>query len=80
MTAPHLPVPEWVKAILSRLDDLPKVIQQQETIGRLMVVLRSLQDERDGLNKALASSRADVHQLRHEVDELHQIIIKKLHG
>lgn len=80
MTAPRLPAPEWAREVLMRLDQLPKVMQQQETIGRLMVVLRSLQDERDGLNKALATSRAEVHELRHEIDELHQVIIKKLHG
>ena len=80
MTAPRLPAPEWAREVLMRLDQLPKVMQQQETIGRLMVVVRSLQDERDGLTKALATSRAEVHQLRHEIDELHQVIIKKLHG
>jgi uncharacterized coiled-coil DUF342 family protein len=77
---PKLPTPEWARAVLTRLDELPTVLQQQDTIGRLMTVVRGLQDERDALNKALADSRADVHKLRHENGELQQIIIKKLHG
>jgi len=80
MNQPRLPIPEWAQTILARLDQLPTVVKQQETIGRMLTVVRGLQDERDGLNKALAESRAEVHQLRHEVTELQQIIIKKLHG
>ena len=77
---PRLPVPDWAQAVLTRLDGLPTVLQQQETIGRLMTVIRGLKDERNGLNKALAESRAEIHKLRFEVDELQQVIIKKLHG
>jgi len=80
MEKPRLPIPEWAQTILTRLDALPTVMQQQQTLGRLLTVVRGLQDERDALNKALAESRAEVHKLRHEVGELQQIIIKKLHG
>jgi hypothetical protein len=74
----RLPRPEWASEVLQRLDALPTVMRQQETIGRLMTVTRALTDERDALNKALETSRAELHAARHEIHDLQQVIIQKL--
>ena len=78
MTALRLLIHEWASGVLRRLDDLPSILRQQETIGRLLTVIRALQDERDGLNKALSESRAEIHKLRHENLELQDVIVKRL--
>lgn len=70
--------PLWAQEPVRRLLELPDVLRMQETVGRLVASLRGLQEERDGLNQALAVSRAEVHQLRAENAELQQIIISRL--
>ena len=78
MTAPQLPVPKWASDVLRRLDELPSILRQQETIGRLLTVIRALTDEKDALTKALADSRNQLAAAKVEIDELQQVIIKRL--
>jgi len=78
MTAPSLPAPAWAGEINRRLDQLPSVLRQQETIGRLLTVIRALTDEKDALTKALADSRNQLAAAKAEIDELQQVIIRRL--
>jgi uncharacterized coiled-coil DUF342 family protein len=78
MTTPVLPAPTWAQEITHRLSELPTLLGQRETIGRLVTAVRGLKEERDGLNRALEQTRAELHAARHEISELQQVIIKRL--
>jgi len=75
-----IPPSDWASEVLKRLDALPTILRQQETIGRLLSVIQSLKDKRNRLSKALIESRSELATARAEVDELQQVIIKRLSG
>jgi len=75
-----IPPSDWASEVLERLDALPTILRQQETIVRLLSVIQSLKDKRNRLSKALIESRSELATARAEVDELQQVIIKRLSG
>jgi regulator of replication initiation timing len=78
MSEPRLPLPGWVQELHHKLDTIAAGVTCREALGAANEAVRRLRAHRESLLKENTKLRAELAKAKAEVEELQQVIIKRL--